>query len=169
MKQVKTIGGKGGDGCVSFLHLWANEYAGPDGGDGGNGAHVIFKASHNVKDLKNVLSLIRGLDGDKGRNKDCHGKNADHSIVEVPVGTIIRNKNGVIVGDLSREDLMFMAARGGAGGKGNHFFITDTNQSPKICQYGASGEQFEYILEVKSMAHIGLVSVKKVFICTCFF
>ncbi|XP_044750206.1 mitochondrial ribosome-associated GTPase 2 [Coccinella septempunctata] len=157
LKQVKAIGGKGGDGCISFLHLWSNEYAGPDGGDGGNGAHVIFKASHNVKDLRNVLSLIRGTDGDNGRNKDCHGKNADHAIVEVPVGTIIRNRDGLIVGDLSREDLMFMAARGGAGGKGNHFFISDINQSPKICQYGAEGEQFEYVLEVKSMAHIGLI------------
>lgn len=111
------------------------------------------------------MSRIQGSDGANGRNKDCHGKNANHEIIEVPVGTIIRNKTGIIVGDLSRNDLMFMAARGGAGGKGNHFFITDTNQSPKICQYGAAGEQIEYVLEVKSMAHIGLVSSVETFFC----
>ncbi|XP_045472521.1 mitochondrial ribosome-associated GTPase 2 isoform X1 [Harmonia axyridis] len=157
VKNVKAIGGKGGDGCISFLHLWCNEMAGPDGGDGGHGAHVMFKASHNVKDLRNILTQIRGSDGVNGRNKDCHGKNADHEIIEVPVGTIIRNNKGVIVGDLSREDLMFVAARGGAGGKGNHFFLSETNQAPKICQRGAVGEHIEYVLEVKSMAHIGLI------------
>lgn len=52
---------------------------------------------------------------------------------------------------------MFVAARGGAGGKGNHFFITDTEQAPKICEYGASGEEMEYTIELRSMAHIGLV------------
>lgn len=79
----------------------------------------------------------------------------------MPVGTIIRDENGSIVGDLEREGLMFVAARGGAGGKGNHFFITDTEQAPKICEYGANGEKIKYTVEMSSMAHIGLVSVSK--------
>lgn len=53
---------------------------------------------------------------------------------------------------------MFVAARGGAGGKGNHFFITDTEQAPEICEYGAEGEQIKYTVEMRSMAHVGLVS-----------
>ncbi|KAL3280532.1 hypothetical protein HHI36_003764 [Cryptolaemus montrouzieri] len=159
LKRVKVSGGKGGDGSASFLNLWANEMGGPDGGDGGNGAHVIFKATHDVKDLRHVSSIIKGADGERGQNKDCHGKNAQHSFVNVPVGTVIRDSEGTVVGDLNREDLMFIAARGGAGGKGNHFFITDIEQAPKICEYGARGEQLDYTLEVKSMAHIGLIGL----------
>ena len=52
---------------------------------------------------------------------------------------------------------MFVAARGGAGGKGNHFFVTDTEQAPEVCEYGAVGEELEYTLEIRSMAHVGLV------------
>lgn len=94
----------------------------------------------------------------KGHNKDCHGKSADHLIVKVPVGTVIKNEEGKIVGDLTEEGLMFIAARGGAGGRGNHFFVTDINQAPEICEYGAMGENLEYSIELKCMAHIGLVS-----------
>lgn len=114
--------------------------------------HCCYYAAHNFDDF----SLFK-----KGANKDCHGKNADHLIIKVPVGTIIRNADGGIVGDLGKEGLMFVAARGGAGGKGNHFFISDTEQAPKICEYGATGENFKYTLELKSMAHVGLVSTCK--------
>lgn len=90
-------------------------------------------------------------------NKDCHGKNAQHHKVAVPVGTIIKNKEGKVVGDLSKEGLAFVAARGGAGGKGNHFFMSDTEQAPKVAEFGAQGEDLEYTLEIRSMAHVGLV------------
>ncbi|CAH1999361.1 unnamed protein product [Acanthoscelides obtectus] len=156
-RRLKAIAGTGGDGCISFLSIYANEFAGPDGGDGGNGGHVIFKATYDIKDLNHVPTLIRAECGEKGGNKDCHGKNADHHIVDVPVGTIIKNQEGNIIGDLDKEGLMFVAARGGAGGKGNHFFCNDTEQAPKICEYGATGEQLDYTLEIRSMAHIGLI------------
>jgi GTP-binding protein len=77
--------------------------------------------------------------------------------VQVPVGTIIKSNSGKLVGDLKGEGVMFVAARGGAGGHGNHFFISDTVQAPRIAEYGAKGEDLQYILEVRSMAHIGLV------------
>lgn len=94
-----------------------------------------------------------------GANKDCHGKNAEHLIIEVPVGTIIRNEHGIVVGDLDREGLLYVAAKGGAGGKGNHYFVSDTEQTPKICEYGAEGESFKYSVEMSSMAHVGLVCI----------
>ncbi|XP_018561570.1 mitochondrial ribosome-associated GTPase 2 [Anoplophora glabripennis] len=156
-KRLRVIGGSGGDGCISFLSLWSNELAGPDGGDGGNGGHVIFQASNDIYDLNHVPTIAKGLNGEKGSNKDCHGKNANHNIIKVPVGTIVKNAQGKVIGDLSHEGLMFLAARGGAGGKGNHFFITDTEQAPKICEYGAFGEDFEYSIEIRTMAHIGLL------------
>lgn len=156
-KQVRTLGGRGGDGSISFLRLWCNENAGPDGGDGGHGGHVVFHATSNVRDLIHVTSILKGEDGEKGSPKDCHGKNASHTVVKVPVGTIFKNDEGNVVGDLNREGLMFIAARGGAGGKGNRFFVTNTEQAPQICEYGSEGEDFAYAVEVKSMAHIGLI------------
>ncbi|CAA9998890.1 unnamed protein product, partial [Nesidiocoris tenuis] len=71
-----------GDGCISLLQVWSNENAGPDGGDGGNGGHVVLKASYNVRDLHLLTSVIRADHGEKGYNKDCHGKNASHNIIE---------------------------------------------------------------------------------------
>lgn len=154
---MRAIGGKGGDGCISFLQLWCNENAGPDGGDGGNGGHVLLEASREVNNFNHIPSLLRGDDGEKGRNQDCHGKNAAHTIIKVPIGTIVKNQRGKVVADLDKESLKFVAARGGSGGKGNHFFASDTEQAPKVCEYGAQGEELAYNLELRSMAHVGFI------------
>ena len=74
IKHIRAIGGKGGDGNISFLQLFSNEFAGPDGGDGGHGGHVILQASINVKDLSHINSVLKAEDGEKGQNKDCFGK-----------------------------------------------------------------------------------------------
>lgn len=158
MRKIRAFGGRGGDGCISFLHLWANENAGPDGGDGGNGGHVILRASTDVKDLNHITSVLKADFGERGANKDCNGKNAPHTIVNVPTGTIVKDKSGTVVADLNMDGTMFVAARGGAGGKGNHFFVSDTVQAPEISEYGAVGEEIEYTLEIRSMAHVGLVN-----------
>lgn len=126
-------------------------------GDGGNGAHVIFQATTNVSDFAHMTAVISGQDGGRGENRDCHGKTADHRIVQVPIGTIIKNKDGKIVGDLDEKDKMFIAARGGAGGRGNKFFCTDDKQAPEICEFGAIGEEFKYYLELRSMAQVGFL------------
>ncbi|XP_017885438.1 mitochondrial ribosome-associated GTPase 2-like isoform X1 [Ceratina calcarata] len=159
LKQVRVIGGKGGDGQISFLHLWSNEYAGPDGGDGGHGGHVIFQATHDVKDLAHISSVLKADDGERGESKDCFGKNAEHAIVRVPMGTIVRNAEGKIIADLNREGMMFIAARGGSGGHGNSFFKSDVQQAPRISEYGAHGEDLQYVLEISSMAHVGLIGL----------
>ncbi|XP_031844323.1 mitochondrial ribosome-associated GTPase 2 isoform X2 [Nomia melanderi] len=159
MKQVRTVGGKGGDGTISFSQLWANEKAGPDGGDGGHGGHVIFQATLHIKDLSHIHSVLMAENGEKGYSKDCFGKNAKHTIVNVPVGTIIRNVDGKIVGDLIKEGSMFIAARGGAGGHGNTYFKSNMHQTPVVCEYGAVGEDIQYVLEIRSMAHIGLIGL----------
>lgn len=126
-------------------------------GDGGNGGHVVFKSTTNVNNFNHIVSLIRADEGEKGYPKNCHGKNASHNIVPVPVGTIVKNQHGKVVGDLSTDGMMFVAARGGAGGKGNRFFITEREYAPKICEHGAPGEELSYVIELRSMAHIGLV------------
>lgn len=156
---MRVLGGQGGDGCMSFLSLWANENAGPDGGDGGNGAHVVFQASTDVSDFSHITSVLTGTSGEKGGNRDCHGKSANHVVVKVPVGTIVKNISGQVVGDLESENLMFVAARGGAGGKGNHFFLSNSNQTPMISEHGAQGEDMSYHLELRSMAHVGFIGL----------
>ena len=93
---MRAVGGKGGDGCISFLSLWCNENAGPDGGDGGSGSHIVFQATFDVKDFTHITSILKGEDGEKGANKDCHGKNAKHNIVKVPLGTIVKSNQGKV-------------------------------------------------------------------------
>lgn len=102
-------------------------------------------------------SLLKAENGENGKNKDCFGKNAKHKMVQVPVGTIVRDTNGNILADLDEEGMMFIAARGGAGGHGNVFFKSSTNTAPKVAEIGADGENLQYVLEVRSMAHVGLV------------
>ncbi|XP_011504371.1 PREDICTED: mitochondrial ribosome-associated GTPase 2 [Ceratosolen solmsi marchali] len=159
MKQIKVKGGNGGDGAISLLQLWVNDRAGPDGGDGGNGGHVILKVSAGVKDLSSVKSVTEASNGQNGASKNCYGKNADHHIIEVPVGTIVRDVNGTILADLDEIDMMYIAARGGAGGHGNTFFKSDIKQTPKIAEYGGQGEIRQYVLEIRSMAHVGLIGL----------
>ncbi|XP_046399084.1 mitochondrial ribosome-associated GTPase 2 [Ischnura elegans] len=173
-KRVRAIGGKGGDGAISFMRLWANDHAGPDGGDGGNGGHVIFLASSSVNDLSKVPSVITGKDGERGNPKNRYGSNADHTIVEVPIGTVVKRLDpedtkkspttdplwfmkGKVVGDLAAEGTIYIGARGGAGGHGNAFFATDTLQSPQVAEFGAEGEDGTFILELKSMSQFGLI------------
>ncbi|KAL7298486.1 hypothetical protein TKK_0008267 [Trichogramma kaykai] len=159
MKQVRIQAGNGGNGCISFLRLFINDRAGPDGGDGGHGGHVIFEVTSNVRDLSHVQSIIEAEHGEKGYNKDCFGKNAEHTFVKVPVGTIVRDVNGTILADLDEEGMMYIAARGGAGGHGNAFFKSDINQSPKVAESGGIGESKQYVLEIRSMAHVGLIGL----------
>lgn len=116
-----------------------------------------MQASINVKDLSHISSVLKAKDGEKGQSKDCFGKNAEHAIVHVPIGTIIRNLEGKIIADLNQEGMMFIAARGGAGGHGNAYFKSDVQQTPCISEYGAEGEEMQYVIEISSMAHVGLV------------
>ncbi|KAL4719906.1 hypothetical protein ACJJTC_017672 [Scirpophaga incertulas] len=155
--RVRAVAGNGGDGCISFLSAWCKQHAGPDGGDGGHGGHVIFQATHLIKSLNHFKPVIQAKHGEKGFNKECNGKNAGHIIVPVPLGTIVKNAEGTVLADLDTEGVMFVAARGGAGGRGNKFFLTDTEQAPSVAEVGAVGESLGYLLEVRSMAQVGLV------------
>ena len=78
---------------------------------------------------------------------------------QVPVGTVFKNQFGHIVCDLYEDQMMFLAARAGAGGKGNHFFASDLQPEPRMAELGAEGENFVYTIELSSMAHFGLVSI----------
>lgn len=118
----------------------------------------MLQATLDVTDLSHIKSVLNAENGEKGYSKCCFGKNAEHTLIHVPVGTIVRNMKGNIIADLNCEGIMFIAARGGAGGHGNAYFKSDTQQSPCISEYGARGEDLQYVLEISSIAHVGLVS-----------
>ena len=155
--DVEVEGGRGGDGRISFLSVFAVEFAGPDGGDGGHGGHVLFEARDGTRDLGHVKKRILASYGQPGRNKNMHGKDARHTVVSVPTGTLIRNKDGDLVGDLNNEGSSFLAARGGSGGKGNSHFRTAVRRAPEVAECGADGEKFAYTLELRTMADVGLI------------
>ncbi|GAB6026194.1 hypothetical protein CHUAL_012405 [Chamberlinius hualienensis] len=156
-KRLKVKGGNGGNGCLAFLHLKRNEMAGPAGGDGGNGGHVIFEADSQIKSLQHVESQYSAEDGEKGYSKDCFGKNGEHVFIKVPCGTIVKDLDMAVVADLESSGDSYLAARGGAGGKGNHFFLSNTNRAPQVREAGAAGESFVYHLEMQTIAHVGLI------------
>ena len=147
--EVEARGGRGGNGRISFLSLFAVEFAGPDGGDGGHGGHVIFQASEQVKDLSRVCARQFARPGGAGGTQHKAGRDATHLYVEVPPGTMVRNKEGELVADLDSPDSCFIAARGGAGGKGNAHFRTAVRRAPEIAECGAEPEVFGYILELR--------------------
>jgi len=155
--KVLVAGGQGGNGMLSFSSLPKQEWAGPDGGNGGHGAHVIFKASHNSKSLAHLTKEIRALNGIKGKTKNRDGKNASHRIIEVPLGTVIKAETSTTLASLDNGDDVFVAARGGAGGKGNSFFLSNENRAPTIAEEGALGQERTVLVELKTMADAGLI------------
>ncbi|XP_005092104.1 mitochondrial ribosome-associated GTPase 2 [Aplysia californica] len=156
---VKTLvaGGKGGDGMLSFLSLPNHEWAGPDGGNGGHGGHVILQASHNYRSLSHLRAEIRAPNGVKGGTKHRDGKNAEHHILQVPLGTVIKSETGNTLASLDEPEALFVAARGGAGGKGNYFFLSNENRAPTVSELGALGQERTLLVELKTMAHAGLI------------
>ncbi|KFM74067.1 GTP-binding protein 5, partial [Stegodyphus mimosarum] len=155
-RRVTVRGGKGGDGCIAFLRLSRNPFGGPSGGDGGNGGHVIFEACRNTKTLEDVPSIIRAGKGMHGMGQHMHGANGEHAVIKLPIGTLIK-ENDVVLSELCEHEAKFIAARGGAGGHGNHFFLTNQNRHPDMAEKGANGEVRTLDIELKIMAHIGLV------------
>ncbi|KAL4235149.1 GTPase of the mitochondrial inner membrane that associates with the large ribosomal subunit [Mactra antiquata] len=156
-KKVRVIGGKGGDGCISFRREAKVEFGGPDGGNGGHGGHVIFTGTQNESSLSSVQTVLKASSGIIGKSSNRHGKDAEHLYTEVPLGTIIRDQNGNELTSLDGEREYYIAACGGAGGKGNQHFVSSEDTTPRYAEEGAYGEDRTLYLELKTMAHIGLI------------
>ncbi|XP_072133337.1 mitochondrial ribosome-associated GTPase 2 isoform X1 [Mobula birostris] len=155
-RRITVVGGKGGDGVCTFHSEPRKEFGGPDGGNGGNGGHVILKVARQVKSLLSIKSFYRGIDGEHGANKNCYGKNAANTYLLVPVGTVVK-EDGDIVADLSSHGEEYVASYGGLGGKGNRFFLTNENRAPLFATPGEPGQQRILQLELRTMAHGGMV------------
>jgi len=159
--RIEVRAGNGGAGCTSFRREKYIPKGGPDGGDGGRGGHVEFVASGRKNTLQELYLRKRLIakNGQPGMGSDCHGKNGEDIIMEVPIGTMVRDEDGHLLADLSVEGESYILARGGEGGLGNARFATSTNRAPRYSQSGTEGEQGIRFLELKLMADVGLVGL----------
>jgi len=159
--RIEVRAGHGGAGCVSFRREKYIPKGGPDGGDGGRGGHVILVASRRKNTLQELYLRKRLIakNGQPGMGRDRHGRNAEDIVVEVPLGTIVKDEAGHVLKDLSQEGERFILARGGAGGLGNAHFATSTNRAPRYAQPGEPGEAGIRLLELKIMADVGLAGL----------
>jgi GTPase len=152
--------GHGGAGSKHFMRNKLTAYGGPDGGDGGRGAHIILRGNKNLWTLlhlryfKNVLAD----DGENGSKNNCTGRNGKDIIIEVPLGTIAKNEEtGKVDAEILEDGQEIILMKGGRGGLGNSNFATPTNQAPEHSQPGEPGEEGWKILELKVLADVGLV------------
>lgn len=159
--KIEVRAGHGGKGCTSFRREKYIPKGGPDGGDGGRGGHVTFIASSRKNTLQELYLCKRLIakNGQPGRGSDCHGKNGEDIIKEVPVGTLVKDEDGHVLADLTRDGQEYCLARGGEGGMGNARFATSTNRAPRYSQPGQEGEQGIRLLELKLMADVGLLGL----------
>ena len=107
---------------------------------------TFLKATKIVASLEKVPTVVKAKDGVKGKSKNLDGSNGTHKIVDVPLGTVFRNLKQEILAELTDEGEMFIAARGGAGGRGNVFFKSSTRQCPELAEEGGKGEKFSFEL-----------------------
>ncbi|XP_068118392.1 mitochondrial ribosome-associated GTPase 2 [Hyperolius riggenbachi] len=155
-RKIRVVGGAGGNGACCFHSEPRKEFGGPDGGDGGNGGHVILKVDPSVKSLSSILPLYQGISGKPGRSKNCYGRGGENVYIKVPIGTVVK-ENGVILLEMKAAGEEFVAAYGGTGGKGNRFFLSNENRAPMMTMPGELGEEKILQLEMKTMAHAGMV------------
>jgi GTP-binding protein len=157
---IEVEAGRGGDGCVSFRREKYVPRGGPDGGDGGHGGSVIIVAEPGVDSLSALVhhKHWRAKRGEHGTGSQCHGAGADDLVIRVPPGTVVIDADGdFVLKDLAEPGSQVVAARGGAGGKGNQRFKSSTNQAPREHTPGGAGERRRLTLELKVIADVGLL------------
>ena len=160
LTEIHLKAGNGGPGKVSFARAKYIPNGGPDGGDGGNGGAIIFEVDLSLRTLVDFRykRKYRAEDGGKGEGGNRSGKFAKELVVKVPRGTLVRDKEtGLILADLSGETQREVICRGGKGGWGNQHFATPTRQIPNFAHPGTPGVERTVILELKTLADVGLV------------
>ncbi len=162
---IKLIAGSGGDGCTSFRREKFVPMGGPDGGNGGKGASIIFKVDKGLKTLIDLSykKIIKADKGENGKGSNKYGKNAQDIIIKVPAGTTIYDANtNEVIADLINDDEECIIAKGGRGGKGNKSFATHDMPAPKFSENGEPGEEKLVRLELKVLADVGLIGMPSV-------
>ena len=162
---VKLIAGRGGDGCTSFRREKCVPLGGPDGGNGGKGADIIFQVEKGLKTLVDLkyAKQIKGEKGVNGKGSNRHGASATDVIVKVPEGTtLIDQDTGLVIADMIHDGDTFVVCHGGRGGRGNKAFATQEEPAPKMSEFGEPGEERVVRCELKVLADVGLVGMPSV-------
>lgn len=162
---MEVTAGRGGDGCMAFLREKFVPMGGPNGGNGGKGADIIFKADEGLKTLIDLryLKNVKGDPGLNGEGKNKNGKYAIDKIIKVPVGTTIKDQDtGLVIADLTKQGEEVIVAYGGKGGRGNVTLATRSNPCPSFAERGEPGEVRKIKVELRMIADVGLVGMPSV-------
>ncbi len=163
--KIRIKSGKGGNGAVTFRRDPYVPNGGPDGGDGGKGGSIIFKADRNLRTLMDFKykRKYEAESGQNGMSRNKFGKDGENLIIKVPMGTVvIDEETGRIMKDLVEEGDSFVAAKGGKGGRGNVHFKSSIRQAPNFAEAGGEAKERSVILELKLIADVGLVGFPNV-------
>lgn len=163
--KIKIQAGNGGDGKVSFNRTKLTMNGGPDGGNGGKGGDVFFVAKNDLNTLYSFRfnKHFKAGNGEQGGKSLCQGKDGEDIVIPVPVGTVIKDAaTEKVIADLNELDKKVRVLKGGNGGRGNTFYATPTRQAPHFSQSGEKTNQYEIILELKTIADVGLVGYPNV-------
>jgi GTPase len=160
--EIFVKAGDGGRGMASFRREKYVPKGGPDGGDGGDGGSIIIRAVANADNLATIAHQkhYKAKSGEPGGSSQCSGRMAKDLILEVPPGTIVRDRDrGHVLKDLTEIGQQVTVAMGGRGGRGNKYFATSTNRAPREFEPGGEGEERWISLELKVIADVGLVGL----------
>lgn len=163
--KIMIASGKGGNGAITFRREKYVANGGPDGGDGGRGGSVYFQVDLGLNTLVDFRYKKKFIakNGENGSGNRCNGKKGEDIYVKVPQGTVIRDEEtGKVIADLSEVGQVECILRGGKGGKGNVHFATATRQIPNFAETGELGQEKTVILELKSIADVGLLGYPNV-------
>jgi GTP-binding protein len=158
--RIFVLGGRGGNGCLSFRREAHVPRGGPDGGDGGHGGAVVLLCDDSLRDLQPFKRRAH-YKADRGRNGEGalrHGADGEELVVRVPPGTVVTGLDGS-VHDLVAPGQRVVVARGGSGGRGNKRFAGATHQAPRFAERGLEGEEGWLDLQLKLLADVGLVGL----------
>jgi GTP-binding protein len=159
---IRVKAGDGGSGCVAFRREKFVPKGGPSGGDGGAGGSVWIEASKRLNTLYHLKFQRewKGGRGEHGMGSNCSGEAGHESVIELPIGSVVRDKaTGELIADLAHDGQRVLVAKGGRGGQGNQHFATATRQAPRFAQPGEPGEERELFIELKLIADAGIVGL----------
>lgn len=160
--KITVVAGKGGDGCLSFRREKYVPKGGPDGGNGGHGGSVYFKANADINTLIDFRykRIFKGGNGQPGSGRLRTGQKGKELIIQVPCGTlVIDQQSNTQIADLTQDNLAVMIAKGGNYGLGNTCFKSSTNQAPRKTTKGKLGEEFNLLLQLHLLADVGLLGL----------
>lgn len=162
--KIYIKSGNGGNGSASLHTEKYVANGGPDGGDGGKGGDIIFEATsaENTLNVFHFQKHFRAGNGENGGKKNCYGKQGEDLVVKVPVGTVVKTLDGQVIADMFHDGQREVILKGGKGGRGNRHFANSRRQSPSFAEHGVKTEEYEVILELKTIADVGLVGFPNV-------